>query len=386
MKKQLLFAVPALSLCFGAAVAANTSATSYSEITDAATLKTCMEQETTATCSLGGDVKLTTNIVVKDQITLDLNGKTVGYDDSFTADNNNAMFAVLHGASLTINDSVGTGKVTAKGGSGKGLYAALQVTKKGEDDDTKPAVLTVNGGTFEGDYYVIVGSGNNKTGNRRQNTQITINGGKFKASAEGNAGIYHPQKGILTINGGNIEGETGIYMKSGTLNINGGTIIGNGAKADYVYDGSGFNPTGDAIVIDNCNYPGSTPSANISGGTIKSAKNQAVASYTGNGVEEEDAVVPAIKGGVFISAVEPENIPEGFEKIKTEEGWIVQPIFIAPEAEDVAEASESTTKAPNSGYMTGETNAVTSFIVAFMLAGSAIFTFAGIKFYNRKNS
>lgn len=36
-----------------------------------------------------------------------------------------------------------------------------------------------------------------------------------------------------------------------------------GAKADYNFNGNGANPTGDALVIDNCSYPGGAPTASV---------------------------------------------------------------------------------------------------------------------------
>ena len=90
-------------------------------------------------------------------------------------------------------------------------------------------------------------------------------------------------------------------MKSGTLTVKGGTINGTGDKKDYEYYGNGGKSTGDALVIDNCNYPNGTPVPVIKGGTFNSSNNKGVASYYGN-----TATVPVknfITGGTFIGAM-----------------------------------------------------------------------------------
>ena len=80
--------------------------------------------------------------------------------------------------------------------------------------------------------------------------------------------MYLPGKTDVNISGGTITGATGIYQKSGTLNITGGTIEGNGAQAENTYNGNGANATGDAVVIDNCGYPGGVPAPSITGDTF----------------------------------------------------------------------------------------------------------------------
>lgn len=126
------------------------------------------------------------------------------------------------------------------------------------------ATLTVNGGTITGTNLAITGNGTANEGG----TVITINGGSISVADD--VAIYQPQSGTLTVTGGTITGATAIYQKCGTLDITGGTITGTGVAAEYVYNGSGANATGDAIVIDNCAFPGGAPSAQIKDATIAS--------------------------------------------------------------------------------------------------------------------
>ena len=121
-------------------------------------------------------------------------------------------------------------------------------------------------------------------GSSGNNSSITINGGQI-FSANG-AGIYKPDAGTLTISGGEISGQTAVYVKSGTTTITGGTFSGTGAKADYSYNENGCNLTGDAFVVDNCGYPGGVPDVSVTGGTFNSTNAAAIASYAGNGLSE----------------------------------------------------------------------------------------------------
>lgn len=121
---------------------------------------------------------------------------------------------------------------------------------------------------------------NGSTGN---NSNITINGGQIVSDG---VGVYKPDAGALTINGGEISGKTAVYVKSGTTTITGGVLNGRAAKSEYVYAGNGYNPTGDAFVVDNCGYPGGTPVVSVTGGTFNSSKAAAIGSYAGNGQSE----------------------------------------------------------------------------------------------------
>lgn len=122
---------------------------------------------------------------------------------------------------------------------------------------------------------------NGSTGN---NSNITINGGQIVS--DNGVGVYKPDAGALTINGGEISGKTAVYVKSGTTTITGGVLNGHAAKSEYVYNGNGCNPTGDAFVVDNCGYPGGTPVVSVTGGTFNSSKAAAIGSYAGNGQSE----------------------------------------------------------------------------------------------------
>ena len=125
--------------------------------------------------------------------------------------------------------------------------------------------------------------------------------------------IYQPQKGILNISGGTITGATPLYIKSGEVNISGGKFIANGEAMPYNFNGNGGDNTGDAIVIDFCDYPGGMPVVTITGGEFTSLNAKAYETYDkeGNTNPEIAAENVKISGGVFDSKPYAENIDEG---------------------------------------------------------------------------
>lgn len=200
---------------------------------------------TEATITLQKDAVLKNSIDITGNITLNLNGFNICPDANIsTVDGkytHNALIFVLSGGNLTVKDETGKGKIYV--GDNEKLYSAIQVTKKGEHDETKTAKLVVNGGTLEGYYYGISGNGS------RHNTEIIINGGNIKSVASDGVAIFHPQVGILTVNGGTIESVSGIEMRAGELEVNGGTIIGNGKSLTVTPNGSGNTTYGVGIAI-----------------------------------------------------------------------------------------------------------------------------------------
>lgn len=107
----------------------------------------------------------------------------------------------------------------------------------------KGAKLTVNGGEIKGTAYGIVGNGLESS----FGTTIKINDGKIEGEE---VGIYHPQNGNMTIDGGSIVGgTTGIEIRSGDLMVNGGTITGNGIPTLVSSNGNGTTSDGVGIAV-----------------------------------------------------------------------------------------------------------------------------------------
>ena len=289
MKKKGIIMALAAALCVAAfapaAMAANVS--TLQELKDNATFSD-------GKITLTQDITVTQTISVDEDIVLDLAGRTIDTTINSTAV---GVFVIQNGASMTINDSIGNGKIEA-GPRGIDVYGNVN-----PDGDAFNSKLIINGGTITAQWWgiVIAGkaatlelnngtiqatevdgygiSGNGTVNDNRDDggTIITINGGKViggtgvdpSNSNIAAAGIYHPQGGTLTINGGEVSGYMGIQMKSGTLNVTGGTITANGDMPSPVPSHNGATRVGAAISLITCYaYKGGDISASISGDAV----------------------------------------------------------------------------------------------------------------------
>ena len=260
----------------------------------------------------GGEIKLTADVTVDPYVTinkattLDLGGKTLtskagGFDvyADFTLKNGTVNTAtwgvwVQSGAKFTLEtDAV----VNADQNTTLNNAPALIVVGEG-------TTLDIYGkATAKGDNFAVSGNGSKGMGG----VILNVYEGAEITSPEGIA-LYFPNTATLNISGGTVTGTSGAYIKSGSATISGGSIIANGAQADYEYYGNGANSTGDALIIDKCNYPGGNPTVSITGGTFTSANAKAVGSYVGNGAAEP--VTAFVSGGTFSTDVK-EYLAEG---------------------------------------------------------------------------
>lgn len=254
------------------------------------------------TVKLLRDVELSTTIFLEKSLTLELNGHTISAADSWArgdADTKyggktDAMFVVVSGATLTINDNSANkdGTITAATAGKDACYAAIKLTATNESVNTGTESLVVNSGNIVGNYYGVCGNGG------RSDSQIIINDGTIKGTVvDDSTSIYHAQGGKLIINGGVLEGATGLYVKSGTVTISGGTIIGNGNKEAFKHSDNGFGNTGDALVVEACGYTYGNPVVSVIGGTFISENAEAVAYYKYNENKLENKKF--ISGGSF---------------------------------------------------------------------------------------
>ena len=301
------------------------------------------------------------DFLIEKNVTIDLNGKTVTMNSTLFA----YSIAVTEGAELTIADSVGSGKLVLK--TSIGIYAAggsvvlnggtienaagnaisscggkvtvnggaINVTKADSYGiyafNQKNPEVTINDGSIVsagygvafadcgGKFTMMGGSitadafALSTNGSVKNSTEMKINGGTLSSST---IAVYLPS-GMLSITDGTITGATGLYMKSGTLTISGGSISGTGAKADYKYMGNGADPTGDALVIDNCGYPHGAPVVQIIGGTFTSSSAKSVATYS---YGSNSPITGFISGGKFSDPVAEENCAATYHPITNEDG------------------------------------------------------------------
>lgn len=271
-----------------------------------------------ATVKLARDVSVTNAINLSGNRTIDFNG----YDLTSSADKAfdlTGFVTPIKEVDISFTNS-GRDKSVITGGIdivSQNYIFTFTLGKNVEVRDNNPLFLQGNGNdgcitaniygslvveveSGEAEYAAIQGNGQAQYAG----TVINIYDGALVDGNGNSAAIYHPQNGILNVYGGTVTGETGIYMKSGTLNISGGTISGTGEKAAYQYNGSGFVSTGEALVVDNCIYPGGVPEVKITDGEFISTYADPIGSYKKSDDQTqtggpEAAVTGFVKGGNF---------------------------------------------------------------------------------------
>ena len=254
------------------------------------------------------DIALTATQESTKTLTLNLNGHTI------TATDARALWIKSGEVSIT-----GSGTLSA---GGDGLDETSSVIRVGDSaDNSSKATLTIDENvTVSSDRcYGITTFGKNDTDSdpSTADIQLTVKGtvsvaatGETDAAISGNGkdglspvdtviesgakvtatngvGIYQPGKGLLTIKDATITGATAVYVKSGQVHIQGATLEATGAAQDYSYNGNGCDPTGDALVVDNCGYPGGAAQVLIEdGASFTSANAKGIGAYYGNGETE----------------------------------------------------------------------------------------------------
>ncbi len=253
----------------------------------------------------GGNVKLEGNatlsapLVVNQDMTLDLGSKTLTATKSGIIVKN-GTFTIKNGTLSAVN--TGSDAISIQGETDATIVVNVEssasltagdccIVVPNSNQSTNITVNTAGVLEAQGTYNAIQLNGNATSAN------LNVTGGKIVSTGDDTAGIYYPCNGTLTISAGEITGATAVYVKSGNLNITGGALVGNGTKKEYQYWGNGCHTTGEALVIDNCNYPYELGTLSISGGTFSSTNANAVGSYYGNDATE--AKTGFITGGTF---------------------------------------------------------------------------------------
>ena len=202
--------------------------------------------------------------------------------------NNGDNGAVKTSADVTIANNA-----TIDGGVGYGIWTSGY-----------GRTLTVNGTVKSDGDYAITSNGN-KDGGLIAECDIVVNDGAKIKAPEGIA-IYHPEKGTVTVNGGTISGNTGIQMCAGKLVVKGGSITSSGANMDATGSQNAILDGGAISIIDR-NYPGGTPTMEITGGTIRATGEGALAvkayDYKSDMVKAWTNAAESVKvsGGTFSS-------------------------------------------------------------------------------------
>lgn len=181
------------------------------------------------TVVMNGDLTVTESLDIEKNVTavLDLNGYTITGSDSSTK--SYGLININEGANLTINDSVGTGKIVLKATNDRdwNAYSSVISNQRG--------YLTVNGGTIEhlGGTDMAYGI-DNLTNGKNTYAETVINGGTVKSTYRAIRQFLNgiEAQNILTINGGTIEGTNkSVWMHDPSANANSGSLtISENAK------------------------------------------------------------------------------------------------------------------------------------------------------------
>ena len=333
--------------------------------TEYKTLADAIDNNVSGNITLLGNV--TENVIVPQgkTFTLDLNGKTLSAKEQATS------AIVVNGGNLTVTDStagqpvVGDdhktvtypgfgviqtttadvvtvangGTLNVKGGTfktekGSGLFVVGDKTGKNTIASTinmtdgyveaqeygigvigKGATLTMDGGVVKSrDNGAVAGNGTVNEGENQGGTTITINGGtligEIQSAGYVACGIYHPQEGILTVNGGNIyvHNGAGILARSGAATINNVNIVTTGNTKGYVGDNKNQVPSSAVVVDEAANYPGGGLDTDIKGGNFVSAEGVSNVTLVG---QTNDKLT--VSGGEFSAPVPKDNLDDALK-------------------------------------------------------------------------
>lgn len=132
---------------------------------------------------------------------------------------------------------------------------------------------------------------------------MIINDGKITGT--NGTGIYHPQEGTLTINGGKIIGQdTAVEIRSGKLNISGGSLTANADKYTETANNNGTTVSGAALAISQ-HTTQKAIAVTITGGTFKGAR-----AVSETNVQNDDStkdVTLIISNGTFDGEISSED-------------------------------------------------------------------------------
>ena len=179
---------------------------------------------------------------------------------------------------------------------------AVFIRGNGEVSEAKTQII-IEDSELNSGYVAIMGNGNNPCWGTDVQIYHSVVTGKYAA-------VYQPQTKSLTrvTNGSTLTGNTAIVMKGGDLEIIDSTVHGIGEAKEPAYSQSGFEETGDAILID-CSYNAKINVSITGKSVISSDQNKAVRTFVPDGYENHTTVI--LTGGTYSSDVS-EFVAKGY--------------------------------------------------------------------------
>ena len=401
----LLAVLMLLSLLPVSALAADTS------VADETELRTAIENAQSGdTITLSQDVEITNSIVISTPITLNLGGHTITIQknaeqtgnvgisfnnsgenvlcngvvlDERSAGNQDGNFIAVYstgGGNLTTrnveissyqpdNTTSYNYQLRVQGASGTlTLDSGTKITEREQAfpsaDQTYGTVgVTILGtaataqDTYENELNLIINDGVtintmgfaiSGNGSGCNGTNIVINGGTITSTDS--LGIYHPQHGTLTINGGTITGKTGIEMRAGNLIVeNGANIEGTGETVSVDPNGNGSTSSGVGIAV--AQHTTQFPiNVTVRGGSIQGVSALYQANPQQNSNDAVEKVELHVAGGSLTTTSDDKNATAVYSENKSD--FITGGTFNTSVNSYVAESSKMETSSDASGDYT----------------------------------
>lgn len=240
--------------------------------------------------TLTENVELTNELNYITDVTIVLNGHTITRTNG-----QKTALMITNGATMTIDGSV----------AGSAINGTIMV---GYSNPTVTnGKLIINGGTYTAtvnDDCVV------QTNGLCDNCEITATNATFNSTDDT---FYLAGNGTYRLENCEINGYTGIYMKSGSLTLNNTTIKATGEYAAPVANGNGASSTGDGIILDaKTGYKGNI-NLNINGGSISSNNAYAIReTYTDSTATATHNIT--VNGGTYTSSKDAINVSEYFKQ------------------------------------------------------------------------
>lgn len=240
--------------------------------------------------TLTENVELTNGLNYTKDVTIVLNGHTITRTNG-----QKTALMITNGATMTIDGSVAGSAINGTIVVG---YSTPSVTN---------GKLIINGGTYTAtvtDDCVV------QTNGLCDNCEITATNATFNSTDDT---FYLAGNGTYRLENCEINGYTGIYMKSGSLTLNNTTIKATGTYADPVANGNGASSTGDGIILDAKNGYKGNINLSINGGSISSDNAYAIReTYTNSTATATHSIT--VNGGTYTSSKDAINVSEYFKK------------------------------------------------------------------------
>ncbi len=301
-------------------------------------------EEAYEAAEVGNEIVLYAPIVVEEDKTLDLKGVTI----SRTHGSEYAMIHVLNGATLTINDTVGDGKITyAAGGNNTGaaIWVEGALVQEGGTIEvtgtwsfgfavdlrpnawgtahTKPATFVMNGGSINSTDTAVRVASNSIDSHEELGVSFTMNGGTIESTWDAIFVQHLDYVGDLdiTINDGKVSGENSVMRIYGDAGSDIDMIVKGGEFTGAIKVADAYADT-DAISISGGTYTEKPAKAYIADGYEIEYDNEnevfnvvakAVASVNGEEYSNLKDAVEAAKNGKTIYLISDVTLKETLE-------------------------------------------------------------------------